>query len=257
MNFFMKTSRCVWMLAVIGVALAGPVQAVQNPPVQIRFQMDWQLDARAIPYFVAQKKGYFAHEGLEVTIRRGSGASATITRLAAGNADIGLGDMPSVIDFAANDAAMPVRAVFLMYETSQAALTAYIDKGVLIHGNAILVNTAFSTRHPEAVSGFLRAMSRALKDVFADRAEGIRILKAYEPLADAPVEMARLDSFLDKQIDTVNSRDQGVGVIDMPRLQKNVDLLAARLKFETIPDATTLVNMNFIPARSARQITKN
>jgi NitT/TauT family transport system substrate-binding protein len=128
---------------------------------------------------------------------------------------------------------------------------------VLLHGNAILVNTDFSKQHPEAVSGFLRAMSRALKDVFADRAEGIRILKTYEPLAETSVETTRLGNLLDKQIDTVNTRDQGLGVIDMPRLQRNIEVLASGLKFETMPDANTLVNMNFMPAKSVRQITKH
>lgn len=129
----MKTSfdprRRLLCLGALGATVAAPAMA-QNAPVKLRFQLDWRFEAGTIPYVVALRKGYFTQEGLDVTLNVGSGAAATVTRLAAGNADMGTGDMNSLVEFAGNNQTVPALAVLLMYERTPAAIFSLKKTGI-------------------------------------------------------------------------------------------------------------------------------
>lgn len=122
--------RRAFCLAGTGAAIAAiaapSLSFAQTPnvanPVKLRFQLDWRFEAGVTPYVVALRKGYFAQEGLDVTLNVGSGAAATVTRLASGTADMGTGDMSSLAEFAANNPQVPARAVMVMYEQTPAAV---------------------------------------------------------------------------------------------------------------------------------------
>ena len=60
------------------------------------------------PVFIAQDKGYFKAEGLDVKIDQGEGSAATITRIMSGAYDAGFGDMNAIIQ---NAATKPARTV--------------------------------------------------------------------------------------------------------------------------------------------------
>ncbi len=49
------------------------------------------------------------------------------------------------------------------------------DYGVVLYGNAILVNTKFAAEHPDAVQGFLRAFLKGLKDTVKQPATAIEL----------------------------------------------------------------------------------
>jgi NitT/TauT family transport system substrate-binding protein len=121
--------RRLLCLGALGASVACPAFA-QGTPVKLRFQLDWRFEAGTIPYVVALRKGYFAQEGLDVTLNVGAGAAATVTRLAAGNADMGTGDMNSLAEFAGNNAVVPAQAVLLMYERTPAAIFSLKKTGI-------------------------------------------------------------------------------------------------------------------------------
>lgn len=122
-------NRRTFALGGAAALVAAPAFA-QRVPVKITYQCDWRFEAGTIPYVVALKKGYFAQEGLDVKLNVGAGASATVTRLAAGNADMGTGDMSSLAEFAANNAQVPAKAVMLMYESTPAAVFSLRKSGI-------------------------------------------------------------------------------------------------------------------------------
>lgn len=111
-------------------ALVGAPAWSQHTPLKVRFQCDWRFEAGTIPYVVALRKGYFADEGLDVTLNVGAGASATVTRLASGNFDMGTGDMNSLAEFAGNNGLVPAKAVMLMYESTPAAIFSLRKTGI-------------------------------------------------------------------------------------------------------------------------------
>jgi len=111
-------------------ALVGAPAWAQGAPVKVRFQCDWRFEAATIPYVLALRKGYFADEGLDVTLNVGAGAAATVTRLASGNFDMGTGDMNSLAEFVGNNGSVPAKAVMLMYESTPAAIFSLRKTGI-------------------------------------------------------------------------------------------------------------------------------
>jgi NitT/TauT family transport system substrate-binding protein len=66
---------------------------------------------------MAQDKGYFKAEGLDVEIDQGEGSSASITKVAAGAYQAGFGDLNALIDIAAKRPADAPVGVYMIYNT--------------------------------------------------------------------------------------------------------------------------------------------
>ena len=72
------------------------------------------------------------------------------------------------------------------------------EDGSFIFGNAPAVNGRQGIR--EAVAGFLRALTKGMRDTVVNPEEAIRIVKERDPLVDSAVELRRLQIVLDKSI---------------------------------------------------------
>src|SRR5260370_25245906 len=57
---------------------------------KVTVALDFTLSGYHAPWFVAQDKGYFAEQGLDVTLGRGYGSGGTVKKLATRAIDIGL-----------------------------------------------------------------------------------------------------------------------------------------------------------------------
>src|SRR5688572_33390434 len=67
------------MLIATAVALIlAPLQAAEQGPTAITAQMNWLPSGQYSPYTVAIAKGWYANEGLKVTIQPGSGSLAAV-----------------------------------------------------------------------------------------------------------------------------------------------------------------------------------
>jgi NitT/TauT family transport system substrate-binding protein len=91
------------------LACAG---AHAQAPVKIKFVLDWKYQGLHAWYLIAQDKGYYKAEGLDVEIDQGDGSAATVTKIAGGAYSAGFGDINAIIQLAA---AKPQDAPVMVY----------------------------------------------------------------------------------------------------------------------------------------------
>ena len=99
MNCTRRIAAVFAAFALIGAAtLPAPAQTL----TPIKFTLDFKFQGIHAWYYVAQQKGYFRDEGIDITIDQGEGSAATITRIMSGAYDAGFGDINAIIQQAAN-----------------------------------------------------------------------------------------------------------------------------------------------------------
>mgnify|MGYP001796276992 FL=1 len=104
-------------------ALGTPALAAD----EVTLQLQWVTQAQFAGYYVALEKGYYAAEGLDVTILPGAPDISPPQVLAGGGADVMLNWMPSAL--AAREKGVPVVNIAQPFKTSGLMLTCWKDTG--------------------------------------------------------------------------------------------------------------------------------
>ncbi len=104
------------------------------------------------PSFLQTPKGYYKDEGLDVTIDTGAGSVASITRIASGVYQLGLGDISSLVEFNAQNPGTPmVQAVYQYYNRAPFVIIGRKDRGITgdfksLQGKKVAAAAVESTR---------------------------------------------------------------------------------------------------------------
>jgi NitT/TauT family transport system substrate-binding protein len=106
-----------------GIMLAGMASADD-----VTLQLKWVTQAQFAGYYVALENGYFAEEGLNVTIRPGGPDIAPPQVLAGGGADVIVEWMPAAL--AAREAGLPLVNIAQPFASSGMMLTCLADTGI-------------------------------------------------------------------------------------------------------------------------------
>lgn len=93
---------------------------------KLTLQLDWLPGGDKSFSYVGIKEGFYAAEGLDVTIVPGRGSSDALTKVATGNADLATGGLASLFTAAA-ESPVPVKAVMSIYSRQPDAL--FVVKG--------------------------------------------------------------------------------------------------------------------------------
>ena len=127
------------------------------------------------------------------------------------------------------------------------------DYGVLLYGNAILVNTKFAAEHPDAVQGFLRAFLKGLKDTVKQPATAVESVIKRNGQARKNVELERLNMAIRENIVTPEVKADGYGGVDADRFARALEQIALTYKFRTKPKLDDVFDSSFLPDAAVRK----
>jgi NitT/TauT family transport system substrate-binding protein len=86
-----------------------------RPLTKIRFLLNWKYEGPQGYFFLAEDRGYFRDEGIDIAFDQGSGSAAPAPQVASGAYDMGFGDINALIELVARKSGdMPV-AVAVLY----------------------------------------------------------------------------------------------------------------------------------------------
>lgn len=93
----MRISRCIMtvILLVTNLLLLSPSSGATAD--KVIFALDWIIYGKHAGFYVAEDKGFYRENNLEVTIQRGYGSGDTAKRVGAGQAEFGFADAPAVM----------------------------------------------------------------------------------------------------------------------------------------------------------------
>lgn len=127
----MRSTRLKSVMAVVGAACLVAVSSSSAWAVdKVKFTLDWKFEGNAAPFLLAQDQGYFAAEGLDVTIDTGNGSAGSVIRVASGTYDIGAADLNSLVEFNAGNPDRALKAYFMLYDENPSAIFALKKSGI-------------------------------------------------------------------------------------------------------------------------------
>ncbi len=113
-------------LTVLAVMVASSAQAA----TPIRMVLNWKYEGPQAWFFLAKQRGYFADQGLDVTIDQGSGSSAAVSQVATGAYDVGFGDVNTLIEFVAKSPDDHPYAVYQIYHQPPFTIAVNADSDI-------------------------------------------------------------------------------------------------------------------------------
>ena len=113
-------------------AVTAPL-IVATPAVaqtKLKMVLNWKYQGPQGWFFLADDRGYFKAEGLEVTMDQGNGSGAAVPLVANGTYDIGFGDINALIELAAKKPEEAPVAVYVMYNRPPFTVAVKADSAI-------------------------------------------------------------------------------------------------------------------------------
>lgn len=153
-----------------GVAYAGHASAADK----VRLRLDWVYGSEHAPIFLAIEKGYFAKEGIEVSLLPGEGSSVTVKLVGNRDADFGYAAADQALIAASRD--LPVVSTAVILQRNPTALVFKKSENIHdiqkdLYGKTIGVQLKSTTaRQWDAVKALNHLDASKFKEVPADGA---------------------------------------------------------------------------------------
>ena len=126
----MRSKRTFALLAVLGMVLAAcsSTPAASSVKTPIRLQLQWFPQAQFAGYFAALDKGYYADEGLDVTILPGAVDIVPATVVAGGKAEFGISWVPRML--APRESGADMQVIGQVFQRSATTQVSFKSTGI-------------------------------------------------------------------------------------------------------------------------------
>ena len=121
----MRAWKRVALAAAAWVALAPGFATAADA---VSFRLNWYLGGLHVPFYYGKAQGYYAAEGIDLTINEGRGSANTVQVVAAGSDTFGLADSSSVIATAAKGA--DIKSVMSLLNSTGYSVVSLAETGI-------------------------------------------------------------------------------------------------------------------------------
>jgi NitT/TauT family transport system substrate-binding protein len=128
------------------------------------------------------------------------------------------------------------------------------DHGLVLYGNAIMVNPDYAKANPKVVAGFVRATIKGVLDTIKDPDGAIKSVMKRNETGDEKIELERLKMSLRDNFVTPWVKQNGFGGVDMARLAKSIDQIALTYEFKARPKPEDIFTGEYLPPAADRKL---
>jgi NitT/TauT family transport system substrate-binding protein len=128
------------------------------------------------------------------------------------------------------------------------------DHGVDLYGNVIIANPDLMRFSPKSVAGFVKATIRGIQDTIKSPESAIDSLMKRNAIAKRDVELERLKLSLAKNYVTPDVQKNGLGAVDMKRLERSIDQIGLTFQYSNKPKAADIFTAQYLPPREQRLV---
>ena len=128
------------------------------------------------------------------------------------------------------------------------------DHGVDLYGNVIIANPDFLRFQPKAAAGFVKATIRGIQDTIRSPETAIDSMMKRNPIAKRDVELERLKLSLQKNFVTPDVQKNGLGGVDMKRLERSIEQIGLTFQYTNKPKAADIFTAQYLPPREQRLV---
>ena len=128
------------------------------------------------------------------------------------------------------------------------------EHGVDLYGNVIVANPEFLRFQPKAAAGFVKATLRGIQDTIRNPDAAIDSLMKRNPIAKRDVELERLKLSLQKNFVTPDVQKNGLGGVDMQRLERSIEQIGLTFQYTNKPKAADIFTTQYLPPREQRLV---
>src|SRR3972149_84906 len=228
----------------LGFVAPAPSLA-QGRTVTWKFTLDFLIQGPQAPFVIALEKGYYAKEGINLTMDRGFGSADAAAKVPSGPPPPG----DAGFSFTAFINLKPAGA-----RPDDIVAFLYSDYALPLYGNAVMVPKTLLDREPAAVRGFLKAFIEGVKDSINDPSGAIAAIKKRAPLINESVELERLLLALRSNVLTREVAADGFGGVRAERLARAIDAVAESFGLPTRPKWYEVFNGKFLPPKEDRML---
>jgi NitT/TauT family transport system substrate-binding protein len=134
------------------------------------------------------------------------------------------------------------------------ALIMMAENGLDLYGNVVMVNSDFAEANPDAVKGFIKALTKGFQDTVADPEAAVGYVIPRNEVLNKDVELDRLNMAIAQSIKTPAVVANGFGGIDPAKLTQSMEFLKTSMGVANPPAADKVFDSSYLAPKEERML---